>query len=277
MPLVSLQTVLEFAERKKIAIPAFNIDDLVAPVAMLEAAEQEEIPLILTIGQGAIRSGNLVFLADTVRQLALRSTVPVVLHLDHSRSLKQIAQAIHLGFTSVMFDGSFDSLQENMETSMRVCEWAHDLGVSVECELGAIGGTEDGVQGQEQQVQLQEVEIFVKQVPCDALAIGIGNVHGMYQGTPHLNLERITECVQLGTPPLVLHGGSGIPEPMIQEAIQRGIRKINVATEFRNAYLQVCRDCSGWTDYYAVQAELKTRYKQLAQNKMCQFQMKGQV
>lgn len=275
MSLVSLKPVLSYAEKTKTAIPAFNIDTLPSTEAMLEAAQEANCPVILTIGQAAIKEGRMETLCAIVRRLAEDSTVPVVLHLDHSNSYDQIVRAIRMGFSSVMYDGSHGPLADNIRESQAVVRTAHAVGVSVECELGAIMGVEDGMSHDRPNlVDLDEVRRFIAEVDCDALAVGIGNAHGIYKSTPNLDFDRLQACRDMGAPHLVLHGGSGIPDDMLRRAITIGIRKINVATELRLAYLKGLREVEDPTDFYGTLRSGKAAVKALAAEKIRIFQGK---
>lgn len=275
MALATLVEVLQIAERTDTAIPAFNIDNIEGTEAIMEAAEGEKSPVILTIGQGAINAGHLLHLADVVRRVAEKSTVPVVMHLDHGSSYDQTITCLRAGFTSVMYDGSHHPFEFNTQESKAVVRAAHAVGVSVECELGAIMGVEDGVaHSTANLVDLSEVKRFISEVDCDALAVGIGNAHGMYKGTPNLDFGRLSACRSMHTPPLVLHGGSGIPDDMIREAIAMGIRKINVATELRLAYLKGLEKVSGTGDFYETFRQAKANVTALARAKIRLFQGK---
>ena len=275
MSLVSLKPVLSYAEKTKTAIPAFNIDTLPSTEAMLEAAQEANCPVILTIGQAAIKEGRMETLCAIVRRLAEDSTVPVVLHLDHSNSYDQIVRAIRMGFSSVMYDGSHGPLADNIRESQAVVRTAHAVGVSVECELGAIMGVEDGMSHDRPNlVDLDEVRRFIAGVDCDALAVGIGNAHGIYKSTPNLDFDRLQACRDMGAPHLVLHGGSGIPDDMLRRAITIGIRKINVATELRLAYLKGLREVEDPTDFYGTLRSGKAAVKALAAEKIRIFQGK---
>ena len=190
MSLVTLKEVLEIAERTNTAIPGFNIDNIEIPEAIMEAAEAENCPVILTIGQGAINAGGLRHLPDVVRRIAESSRVPVVMHLDHGASYEQAITCLRAGFTSVMYDGSHHPFEENVRESQAVVRAAHAVGVSVECELGAISGVEDGISHNNTNlVDLDEMKRFISVVDCDALAIGIGNAHGIYKGITTLTLR----------------------------------------------------------------------------------------
>lgn len=275
MALATLKEVLEIAQRTNTAIPGFNIDNIEIPEAIMEAAEEENCPVILTIGQGAINAGGLRHLPDVVRRVAEISSVPVVMHLDHGVSYEQAIACLRAGFTSVMYDGSHHPFEENVRESAAVVRAAHAVGVSVECELGAISGVEDGISHSGANlVDLNEVKKFIAAVDCDALAVGIGNAHGIYKGTPNLDFDRLAACRALGAPPLVLHGGSGIPEDMIKKAISLGIRKINVATEVRLAFMEGLEASVGKRDIYAMYDAAKRSVKALAQEKIRMFQNK---
>lgn len=276
MPLATLREVLQIAERTNSAIPGFNIDNIEIPEAIMEAAEEEQCPVILTIGQGAIQAGGLRHLPDVVRRIAESSDLPVVMHLDHGASYEQVITCLRAGFTSVMYDGSHHPFAENVQESAAVVRAAHAVGVSVECELGAISGVEDGISHQTANlVDLDEVRRFIEVVDCDALAVGIGNAHGIYKGTPNLDFQRLEACRKLGAPPLVLHGGSGIPKDMIKKAISLGIRKINVATEVRLAFMEGLEEALATRDIYKMYRSAKTATRELARTKIRMFQNKG--
>ncbi len=273
MALTDLKTVLDMAEQTKTAIPAFNIDSIPATEGLMEAAEAAECPVILAIGQAAIKEGRMAYLADLARRVAESSRVPVVLHLDHSSSYEQIVRAIGLGFSSVMYDGSHGAFEDNLRESKNVVRTAHAAGVSVECELGAILGVEDGMKHERPNlVDLNEVRAFIAEVDCDALAVGIGNAHGIYKSTPNLDFDRLQACRDMGAPHLVLHGGSGIPEDMLRRAITIGIRKINVATELRLAYLEGLRSAITSDDFYAVLRAARESVRATAADKIRIFQ-----
>lgn len=272
MPLVTLSDVLLIAEREKSAIPAFNIDNLEIPEAITEAAEELHRPIIFSVGQGAIRMGGLNHLADIVKALADSASIPIALHLDHGASYEQTIACLRAGFTSVMIDGSSYPLQENIALTQKVVQAAHAVGVSVEAELGAIGGAEDGIKAAHRNlVNVGDVRQFVSQVDVDALAVGIGNAHGIYKGKPQLDFGLLQRVKDVDPPPLVLHGGSGIPGDMIREAIQLGIRKVNVATEIRLAFLTGIEKSVGGKDIYKMYGTAKDMVKNLATEKIRQF------
>lgn len=270
--LVTLHEVLKTAEERKAAIPGFNIDNIETVEAVMEACEEEKWPVILTVGQYAVKAGKMKFLSDIVKEVGNESNIPVVLHLDHGISFEQIIEALRLGFTSVMYDGSNKPFEENVKESLLAVRSAHAVGVSVECELGAIGGAEDGMSHASLNlVDVSEAEKFVSVVNCDALAIGIGNAHGIYKGTPQLDFNRLIKCRMLGMPPLVLHGGSGIPSEMIQKAINLGVRKINVATELRLEFMKGMEAVIKEKDFYKMYSSGKRNVTNLARYKIQLF------
>lgn len=273
MSLTTLKDVLAIATETRTAIPGFNIDNIEIPEAIMAAAERCKCPVILTIGQGAINAGQMLHLADVVRRLADQTDIPVVMHLDHGASYEQTIQCLRAGFTSVMFDGSHLPFEQNVAITREVAAAAHAVGISVEAELGAIGGVEDGViRDNRNLVDVREVERFIAEVEVDALAVGIGNAHGMYKGLPQLDFDLLQRCQALNPPPLVLHGGSGIPDDMIRRAIQIGIRKINVATEVRNAFMDGLESSVGKRDIYSMYRSASERVTALAEAKMRLFQ-----
>ena len=274
MSLVTMREILPYAEEKKIAIPAFNIDTMEITQAILETVEEENCPAIIAVGQAAIKDGKLESLAATVRTLAKDMKTPVVLHLDHGQSVEQVVKALCAGFTSVMIDGSKLSFEDNIAVTQEVVRIANAAGASVEAELGAILGSEDNISDEDSEpflVRVQDVIDFTAAVKVDALAVGIGNAHGLYKGRPNLDFQRLQEVRDVTDVPLVLHGGSGIPDDMIQTAIEIGIRKINVATEIRMAYVEGLLSGSANGDYYEMVKAGKASVKARAKSKIDLF------
>ena len=272
--LTTLKEVLAFAEEKKAAIPAFNIDNMEIVQSIIKASEEENYPVILAVGQAAIKDGKLALLAATAQVLAKKSPIPVVLHLDHGQSLEQVRMALDCGFTSVMIDGSKLPFHENVEISKRALEMARAAGATVETELGCILGVEDDISHDDSKpflVRTEDVEAFNRAVTVDALAVGIGNAHGIYKGLPNLDFDRLSEVNDISSVPLVLHGGSGIPGDMIQKAISLGIRKINVATEIRLAYVRGLTKEVESGDFYTMSNSGKAEVVALAKEKIHLF------
>lgn len=253
MALVTMEAALKVASATKTAIPAYSVDNMEIVEEIASVAEKyNNYPAMLMIGQNVFKYGNFDVMVDICKSVANSSSAPLVIHLDHGVSYEQAVKCLRAGFTSVMFDGSRLPLDENITVCKKVCEAARAQGASVEAELGAIGGVEDGQVGTANIVNVDDARRFISEVTVDALAIGIGNAHGIYKSTPNLAFDRLQEVEALGGPPLVLHGGSGIPDEMIKKAIYLGIRKINVATEVRMAFVEGLRQATaaGVTDIY---------------------------
>lgn len=268
MSLVTLKDALKVAADKNIAVPAFSVDNLEITKEIVSVAEKYQAPVIMMVGQNVFKYGNFTSMSAIVRQVAAETDVPVVLHLDHGVSYEQTIQCLREGFTSVMFDGSRLFLDENIRVTRQVVAAAHAVGVSVEAELGAISGVEDGMSVKSANlVDVGEAKKFIENVDVDALAIGIGNAHGIYKSTPNLAFDRLEQVAALGAPPLVLHGGSGIPDDMIRKAIRLGIRKINVATEVRLAFLQGLKEAQDSGDIYKTIGQGRLRAREIIEEK----------
>jgi len=235
MPLVSMTEMLTKAQAEGYAVGQFNINNLEFTQAILQAAEEEKSPVILGVSEGAGRymSGfkTVVKMVEGLME-DLKITVPVAIHLDHGSSLDNCKAAVDAGFTSVMIDASHHPFEENVSITKAVVEYAHAKGVSVEAELGTVGGQEDDVVGEGIiYADPQECVKLVNETGIDALAPALGSVHGPYQGEPNLGFKEMEEIAKLTGKPLVLHGGTGIPTKDIQRAISLGTAKINVNTE----------------------------------------------
>ncbi|MEG6522832.1 class II fructose-1,6-bisphosphate aldolase [Desulfotomaculum sp. 1211_IL3151] len=244
MPLVSVKELLAKAEEGKYAVGAFNVNNMEIVQAILAAAEAEKAPVIMQASQGAIKYAGIEYIYALANLAASKSTVPMALHLDHGTSFDQCMQCIRYGFTSVMIDGSKLPLEENIALTNKVIEVARATGVSVEAELGKIGGTEDDIHVDEKDAFFtdpEEARYFVEKTGVDALAIAIGTAHGQYKGVPQLDFPRLEKIVGMVKAPIVLHGSSGVPDEAIQEAIRLGVRKVNIDTNIREAFTGACR------------------------------------
>ncbi|WP_394238627.1 class II fructose-bisphosphate aldolase [Niallia oryzisoli] len=235
MPLVSMTEMLNKAKSEGYAVGQFNVNNLEYAQAILQAAEEEKSPVILGVSEGAGRymSGfkTVVKMVEGLLE-DLKITVPVAIHLDHGSSFEKCKEAIDAGFTSVMIDASHHPFEENIATTSKVVEYAHSKGVSVEAELGVVGGQEDDVVADGViYADPKECEELVKRTGIDALAPALGSVHGPYKGEPNLGFKEMEEVRNATGVPLVLHGGTGIPTKDIQKAISLGTAKINVNTE----------------------------------------------
>ncbi|ERJ12563.1 class II fructose-1,6-bisphosphate aldolase [Haloplasma contractile] len=244
MPLVNMSVMLNKAKQGKYAVGQFNINNLEWTQAILEAAEEKQSPVILGVSEGAARyMGGFYTIVNIVEGLLvdMNITVPVAIHLDHGSSYEKCVEAIEGGFTSVMIDASHDPVEQNIETTSKVVEYAHSHGVSVEAELGTVGGQEDDVIGDVMYADKDECVELVKQTGIDCLAPALGSVHGPYKGEPNLGFKEMEEIKNATNTPLVLHGGTGIPDEQIKRAIDCGTCKINVNTENQIEWTKVTR------------------------------------
>lgn len=244
MSLVPVSVLLKKAQEGKYAVGAFNCNNMEIVQAIVAAAEAERAPVIIQASQGAIKYAGIQYITGMTKIAAEQATVPVALHLDHGTSFNQVMQCIGSGFTSVMIDGSKLPLAENIALTNKVIEAARPLGISVEAELGKIGGTEDDITVSEREALFTdpaEAEEFIKATGVDALAVAIGTAHGQYKGIPKLDFDRLKQIVSRVSTPIVLHGSSGVPDEAIREAIGIGVCKVNIDTNIREAFVLACR------------------------------------
>ncbi|WP_050616617.1 class II fructose-bisphosphate aldolase [Bacillus testis] len=246
MPLVSMTEMLNKALKEKYAVGQFNINNLEWTQGILAAAEEEKSPVILGVSEGAARHmGGFKTVVMMVKGLLedMKITVPVAIHLDHGSSFDKCKEAIDAGFTSVMIDASHHPFEENVETTKKVVDYAHAKGVSVEAELGTVGGQEDDVIADGViYADPNECKHLVEATGIDCLAPALGSVHGPYKGEPNLGFKEMEEIKDLTNMPLVLHGGTGIPEADIKKSISLGTSKINVNTENQIAFAKKVRE-----------------------------------
>ena len=244
MALVSAKDMLNKARAEKYAVGQFNINNLEWTKAVLLTAEEMKSPVILGVSEGAGKyMGGYKTIVGMVNGMLeeLNITVPVALHLDHG-SYEHAIRCMEAGFSSVMFDGSHFPIEENIEKTRAIVKIAHSRYISVEAEVGSIGGEEDGVVGAGEVADPQECKI-IADLGVDMLAAGIGNIHGKYpENWKGLNFDVLKEIQDItGQMPLVLHGGTGIPEEMIKKAISLGVSKINVNTECQLVFAAATR------------------------------------
>ncbi len=242
--LVNMKEMLNKAKIEKYAVPHFNINNLEWTRFILETCNEQNSPVILGVSEGAASyMGGYTVVSAIVASLIkeLNIEIPVALHLDHGSSVEVCKKAIEAGFTSVMFDGSKYPLEENIEMTGVVVSYAHQRNITVEAEIGSIGGEEDGI-ANETMYATVEGAIQLSKTGIDFLAPALGSVHGLYKGEPKLNFERMLEISQTTELPLVLHGGTGIPDEQIKKAIACGISKININTELQIAWTKAVRE-----------------------------------
>lgn len=237
MPLTTSTNMLTAARDGRYAVGAFNVENMEMVKAVIAAAEELSAPVMLQTTPSTIRYGSLETYQAIVAAEAKKASVPVCLHLDHGNSFALAAQAIHGGYTSVMIDGSHESLEDNIAISKKVADMANACGIPVEAELGKVGGKEDDLESEgDANTDPAEAAEFVDRTGVTSLAIGIGTAHGFYVGTPVLDKKRVSAIRDVVSIPLVLHGASGLSDEDVRECIQRGICKVNFATELRAAY-----------------------------------------
>lgn len=242
--LVNAKEMLDLAYENGYAIGHFNTNNLEWTKAILLAAEAKKTAVIISSSEGAAKyMGGFKTVASLVRNLhdALGITVPVAIHLDHG-SYEGAKACIEAGYTSVMFDGSHFPIEENLEKTREIVRLAHEKGISVEGEVGGIGGEEDGVTSAGELANVEECKNLAA-CGIDFLAAGIGNIHGVYPADwQGLNFDRLKEISDAVKMPLVLHGGTGIPDDQIKKAISLGVSKINVNTECQIAFAKATRE-----------------------------------
>lgn len=244
MPFVPAHELINRAYREGYAIGAFNVNNMEIVQAIVEAAEAERSPAILQASQGAIRYAGIEYITALAREAARSTSVPLALHLDHGTDFNQVIRCIRNGFSSVMYDGSHEPLEVNIEKTAKIVEIAHAVGVSVEGEIGRLVGIEDDISVSELEAALtvpEHAERFVRETGIDFVAVAIGTRHGFYKGEPKLDFDRLRRIRELVNIPIVLHGGSGVPDHQVRQAISLGVSKINIDTELRHAFVTAVR------------------------------------
>jgi fructose-bisphosphate aldolase class II len=231
MALVTLENVLENIGTKGYGIGAFNVANMEMVMGAIQAAEELNSPIIIQVAEGRMKHSPLHLIGPVMIAAAQTAKVPVVVHLDHGSTLGVISQALDLGFSSVMFDGSHYSLNRNIEITNKIKALARRSGASLEAEIGKVGGSEGDYESIEVLItSVKEAMQFYEKTQVDALAVAIGTIHGAYKELPNLQFERLREISESILCPLVLHGGSGLTDDDFKKCIRRGVKKINIAT-----------------------------------------------
>jgi len=239
MYLVSNRTMLLNAQREGYAVPAFNVHNLETVQAIAETAAELRSPVIMAGTTGTWNYAGLEYLVAICQQAAKKYDLPIALHLDHHEDLNDISRKVHAGVRSVMIDASHYPFAQNIEKVREVVRLCHRYDVSVEAELGRLGGQEDDLIVAESEsffTDPAKAQEYVSRTGIDSLAVAIGSAHGLYQGEPKLDFDRLAQIREQVDIPLVLHGASGIPEAMLRRSIALGICKVNVATELKIAF-----------------------------------------
>lgn len=228
--LVSLQKIIGMAEEGNFAIPAFNVYNIETVMGVIKAAEEKKSPVIMQVYPRLLNQEVGYYLAPVILAAAEKAEVPVCFHLDHSPSESEVMKALRWGATGIMLDGSAYPFEENVALTKHIVETCSAIGVGVEGELGHVGSVNDDVM--EEYTDPQEAAEFVQRTGVTCLAVLIGNAHGHYRKEPKLDIERVKAIREAtGGLPLVLHGGSGIPDDQVRAAIKAGIRKMNIGTD----------------------------------------------
>ncbi len=245
MPLVTTKDMLVDAQNKGYAVGAFNANNLEMAQGIIMGAEEEKAPVIVQISHGAAKYGGIEEMAAIVKVLANKTDIPVALHLDHGMNYAINMLCLRAGFTSLMFDGSKLSFEENIRITREVVKTAHAIGVPVEAELGKVPKDPGEVKPEDLpkfMTKPKEAHEFVEKTRVDSLAIAVGSVHKMKIQKAQLDIERIKEIREIVSVPLVLHGASGVTDEAVKEAIKAGIVKVNVHTHLAKAFTKTIRE-----------------------------------
>ena len=288
--LVTMKEMLEDAKKNHYAIPAFDISNYEMLKAVLETCEEEKSPaLLMTLGVDT-QGRNLQLLSSMIKGASDFFSIPICLHMDHATDIDFIKFGCDNGYSSVMYDGSVLSFEENAKNTAIVTEYAHKRGISVEAELGHVGNANVGsisetgtdVDPGESLTVPEEVAKFVEITDVDALAVAIGTAHGVYQKTPELRIDRLDEITTICDRPLVLHGGSGTPNDQMQNAIHHGITKINIYSDVLYAlnqglknYLNTMTNPSTWP--FLVYEDAIKMMKEVVREKLRTFGSAGRI
>lgn len=247
MPLVNMTNMLIEAREGKYAVGAFNILDYNSMKVVVETAQELQSPVIVQTSEKTVRFWGVNPIVSWIKELTQNTTVPVAIHLDHCKDLSFIQNCIDAGWSSVMIDASSKPFEENLALSQRVVEMARPHGISVEAELGEIGGIEDDISIDAEDAHLadtKKAKIFLEKVKVDCFAPAIGTAHGIYKGVPKIAFERLEEISHLSDTPLALHGGTGLSEEVFKKCIALGCAKINISTQLKYAFID------GFMNYY---------------------------
>lgn len=256
--LVNMRDLLKDAQKGNYAVGSFSVANMEMVLGVLKAAEELNAPVILQIAEVRLKQSPLELIGPLMVAAAKNAKTPVAVHFDHGKTKEKINQALELGFTSVMFDGSHLPLEENISQTLDIIKAAREYDAAVEAEIGCVGGSEDGSEDIAINCTKPEDAVrFAEETGVDALAIAIGNAHGNYKSTPKLRFDILEECARLVSAPLVLHGGTGISPEDFVKCSKTGIKKINIATATFDSVENSVRTCYNENKikgYYDLQA-----------------------
>ena len=271
--LVNLNEVLKKAQKEKYAVGLFNTTDTDMLQAVIEAAEESNSPVILGTAEVLLPYGELKLIAPSVIAAAKRAKVPVVVHYDHGLTFDRCIEALKLGFSSIMFDGSAKPYEQNIAETSEMVKIAHAFGATVEGEIGHVGeaAKEDNLLT-DMYTTPEEAKAYLEATGVDALAVAIGSAHGVYKKKPMLNIERLKEISGAVKVPLVLHGGSGLSDDDFKNTIRNGIAKVNIFTDLCLAGERAMKDGEEKKLGYLETRNLKVEYiKEAVKHKMALF------
>lgn len=234
--LVSLKEIIDMAEKGNFAIPAFNVYNIETVMGVAKAAEEAKAPIIIQVYPRLLNEEVGYYLCPAIIAAARKASVPICFHLDHGPSESEVQKALRWGATGIMYDGSVHALEDNIKNTKHIVDICESVGVTVEGELGHVGSVNDD--SMDEFTDPAEAAEFVKKTGVTCLAVLIGNAHGHYKKPPKLDIDRVKAIREATGVPLVLHGGSGIPDEQVKAAINAGIRKMNIGTDVCCAFAQ---------------------------------------
>lgn len=274
--LVTLNDILPKAQKEHYAVGLFNTTDTDMLEAAISAAEEKRSPIIIGTAEVLLPSGELKLIAPSILAAAKRASVPVVVHYDHGLTFDRCMEALQLGFSSVMFDGSAGDPAENLAATREMVKIAHSLGCSIEGEIGHVGNADTGDnETSDMYTTPEEAVAFVEATGVDALAVAIGTAHGAYKTKPKLDISRLSEIRAALPTPLVLHGGSGLSDDDFRNTIANGIAKVNIFTDLCQAGERVMRTAEG--SYLQIRDQKVAAIKEVVMHKMELFGSVGRA
>lgn len=274
--LVNLNDILLDAQKKQYAVGLFNTIDTDAIEGAITAAEELRSPIILGTAEVLLCHGDLQLIGPAMVNMAKRASVPVAIHYDHGLTYEKCVEALKVGFTSVMYDCSMASYEENVRQVKEMADIAHSFGATIEGELGHVGDNADSMEGDSVvddpskfYTDPKEARDFVQRTGVDALAIAIGTAHGTYTCTPKLDIGRLKEIRKIIDTPLVLHGGSGLSEKDLKDCITNGITKVNIFTDLYASAEKAIKNCAG--NYHDIRASKVESIRETVASKILLF------
>lgn len=282
MALVTTKEMLLDAQKKGYAVGAFNVENMEMVMAVVSAAEETKSPVIMQTTPSTVKYADFDYFYANVKVAAEKASVPVAIHLDHGNSFDLAMKAYRTGYTSIMIDGSHGTFEENIALTKSVVDVCKNGNVPVEAELGKVGGKEDDLDGGDGgYTNPSQAKEFVERTGADSLAVSIGTAHGVYKGEPKLDLDRLSQIREVVDIPLVLHGTSGVPDDVVTECVNRGICKVNYATDLRIAFTKgvkkVLDENPNTIDPKKYNAQGREEVKEYVKSKMLVVKSAGQA